>query len=476
MNKSVIRKLKIWDFSSKLVIKKRIIETLYVNDKSRYSTEMQSFGSWTREYLVELGPTFIKLGQIASSRGDIFSKEFLEELVSLQDNVEPIPEDTLKQLVDTNLFEKFEKVPYKAASLGQVHRAVLTSGVNVAVKLQRPGIKSIILDDFDTIETIIDVLEGLGISTGAASKIVFREAKQNLVNELDYRLEAKNALKFRTFMEKYDPMVIVPRVFIEKSTETVLIMEWVRGIKVTDTISLKKAGIDLKQICKLLVESYIFQTMDFGFFHADPHPGNIAVSYDGRLIFYDFGLVIDLSPEIKNNAKQIILFILQKDSRALVDLFIEIGIIIPTTKNRTEISLFFDFILNYLEKITKNDSSIKETVLAKLAEEKPFVIPYSFVFLAKSFTLIDGICLTLDPDFKFIEYLQPYIEENVDVDFQQIAMSTFQIPSRINDILTSVNKFEEQRIEIKYNLENIKQDNSRLFIMFFIYQLINLIF
>jgi len=112
MNKSVIRKLKIWDFSSKLVIKKRIIETLYMNDKSRYSTEMQSFGSWTREYLVDLGPTFIKLGQIASSRGDIFSKEFLEELVSLQDNVEPIPEDTLKQLVDTSLFEKFEQVPY----------------------------------------------------------------------------------------------------------------------------------------------------------------------------------------------------------------------------------------------------------------------------------------------------------------------------------------------------------------------------
>jgi len=458
----MLRKIKIWDFSSRFVVRKRVLDTFYVN-KPNYSTEMKDFGVWTKDYITDLGPTFIKLGQILSSRGDLFPKEFLEELVTLQDNVLEIPEMEIKTALGEtlDLFEKFEYKPHKAASLGQVHKAKLKSGVFVAVKIQRPNIKEIIEDDFETIENIIDLLEGIGISTGTASKYVFQESKRNLFNELDYINEAKNATRFRKYTQQI-PWIIVPRVLSSKSTDKILIMEWINGIKITDLQLLNQYNIDRKEISKLLVQSFVLQTMDFGFFHADPHPGNIAVSRSGKLIFYDFGLIVDVPPGIKEKSKELVSLILQKNSRKLVDLFIEINLIIPTTKNKLELSLFFDFILNYLEKV-QNDNSFKDTVFSRLAKEKPFIVPYSFIFLAKAFTLVDGICLTLDPEFKFIEYLQPYVEENIDINFSQIAFSTFQMPSKINDISVSMINLEQQKLEMNERLELIDRNNNNLF-------------
>jgi predicted unusual protein kinase regulating ubiquinone biosynthesis (AarF/ABC1/UbiB family) len=384
----VLRKLKIWDFSSRFAIRKRVLDTFYINTPN-YSSKMKDFGVWTKNYITDLGPTFIKLGQILSSRNDLFPKEFIEEIVMLQDNVTQIPEDDVKNVLGDNilsLFSYFDYTPYKAASLGQVHKAILTSGVRVAVKIQRPYIKEIIEDDFRTIENIIDILESLGISTGGeSSKYVFQDTRQNLLNELDYKREAQNALRFRKYAKDI-PWIVIPRVFISKSTDKILIMEWVYGIKITDTDSLKKNNIELVNVSKLLVESFILQTMDFGFFHGDPHPGNVAVSKTGKLIFYDFGLVVDVPPGIKNNSREILLCLLQKNSRKLVDLFIEIGLIIPNTKNKYEISLFFDFILNYLEKV-QNNVLIRDTILDKLSMEKPFIVPYSFIFLTKIFKI-----------------------------------------------------------------------------------------
>jgi predicted unusual protein kinase regulating ubiquinone biosynthesis (AarF/ABC1/UbiB family) len=247
-------------------------------------------------------------------------------------------------------------------------------------------------------------------------------------------------------------------------------MEWVDGTKITNINELSRE-FDTKKISEYLVKSFILQTMDFGFFHADPHPGNIAVTKNGRLVFYDFGLVSKIPPEIQNKSRDIITYIFQKKTRELVDLFIDIGLIIPDTKNKFEITLFFDSILNYVDK-NQNDDTLKQIILDKLSEERPFIIPGSFIFLAKTFTLLDGICQQLNPEFTFINYLQPYIEESVDINLSQIAFQSINMPSKINDISNTMYNLQQQRLELNKRFEQLYSNQYILFHLLMLYNLI----
>lgn len=470
LNKSSnsVRKFKTWDFSARLFIKKNLIHKLHSKDQQKYSTEMASLGIWTRDYLIDLGPTFIKLGQVLSSRQDLFPKEFVRELEVLQDNMKGcMTQEDISYLINTELnepvekiFKKFEYSPYKTASLGQVHRGILNSGINVAVKLQRPGIKEIILEDLDTIVQIIDFLELLGISTGQSTKVVFMETKEKLLDELDYRIEANNALYFREAF-KNENSVIIPRVFISKSTSKILIMEWVPGIKITNENVKNK-----KEISKLLIKIFLFQIVNLGTFHADPHPGNLAISSSGKIIIYDFGLVVRLPQNITNNSKDIITSIIRKDINGLVDLFISLGLIIPDSDNRYEISIFFISLINYIEKTKDSTDSVKQEILNKLSEDKPFIIPGSFVFLGKTLTLIEGICTQLDSEFKFIDYVKPYFEDSImeSVDIQKMVQNTIEIPSKIEYISNSLNNLEQQKVVTNQNVSSsLKRMNFFLY-------------
>jgi len=473
--KSVNRKIKIWDFSSRLVLKKKMIEVLHRNDPPRYSSEMESFGIWTKDYLSELGPTFIKLGQTLSTRKDIFPIEFLDKLVSLQDEVIEIPSDQLIQVLNEELsepvnvfFRYFEMTPHKCASIGQVHRGILRSGKKVAVKVQRPGVKEIVTDDINSVLEILAFFELIGYSTGPSAKEIFNDAKERLYDELDYTIEANNAVIFRNNFKNVED-VIIPRVFISKSTDKLLIMEWVSSVKITDLDSIQRYNINQVELSKLFLRVFIIQTMEHGFFHADPHPGNIGVSKDGKMVIYDYGLVVKLPSEIKMRSKEIIMGILQRDTRGLVDLFISLGIIIPRS-NKYEITLFFESIINYIEKVDDvNNPELRSEIISKLSQEKPFNIPSSFIFLAKTFGLIEGICTNLDPDFSFFEYLQPYFQNTVmeSIDLQKMATNTFEIPSKINNMSTSITNIERQKAEIDIKLnkyENIIRTNNFLLI------------
>ena len=434
------RKLKTWKFAGKFLWKNATVQ-----NKSE-------LGRWTRDELLELGPTFVKLGQIASTRVDLYPPEFTKELESLQDNVPPVEFDNV---VNKDIFREFDPVPFKSASIGQVHMAVLHNGQKVIVKVKRPGILDIMKEDTDNIRTIVHFLERVGIDTGNSSGYVLDESIQYLLGEADYLQEIDNAIKFKKSMKGVD-WVKVPRVYKKYSNDDMIVMEYVPSTKLTEITDPK---VNKKKICEALINSYVIQTMDNGLFHADPHPGNLGFSSRGKLVFYDFGLLVTLSEELRDGFKSLFGFIITRDTAGIVDVLIKLGVIVPMTSDVSDIELFFETILGYLE--TLDGSGIMNDDLAvQLAAEKPFVVPTSFVYLAKSFTIIEGICIQLDPDFNYFTYLEPMIQQQFieSIDVNEMLMKTTEIPSKIGKISTTVLGLEKSRASMKRSMVKTQRE------------------
>ena len=428
------RKLKTWKFAAKFLWKNTTVQN------------KAELGRWTKEELLELGPTFVKLGQIASTRGDLYPPEFTKELESLQDNVPPVEFDTI---VNYDIFKEFEPVPFKSASIGQVHMAVLQNGQKVVVKLKRPGILDIMKEDTDTIRNIVHFLERVGIDTGNSSGYVLDESIEYLLGEADYQQEIDNAIEFRKSMRDVE-WVKVPRVYKKYSNDEMIVMEYVPSTKLTEITDRK---VNKKKICEALINSYVIQTMDNGLFHADPHPGNLGFSSRGKLVFYDFGLLVRLSEELRDGFKKLFGYIITRDTAGIVAVLIELGVIVPTTSDVSDIELFFETILGYLE--TLDGSGIMNDDLAvQLAAEKPFVVPTSFVYLAKSFSIIEGICLQLDPEFNYFTYLEPMIQQQFieSFDVNDVFKRTSEIPAKIGKISSAVMGLEKSRSAMKRSM------------------------
>jgi len=434
------RKVKTWKFASKFLWK-----NTFVKDKSE-------LGRWTKDELLELGPTFIKLGQIASTRGDLYPPEFTKELESLQDAVPPVEFNTI---VDQNIFKEFDPVPFKSASIGQVHMAVLQNGEKVVVKIKRPGILDIMKEDTDTIRDIVHFLERFGIDTGNSSGSVLDESIEYLLGEADYIQETNNAIKFRKSMKDID-WVKVPRVYKQYSNDEMIVMEYVPSVKLTEITDPK---VNKKKICEALINAYIIQTMDNGLFHADPHPGNLGFSPKGKLVFYDFGLLVPLSEELRDGFTKLFGFIITRDTAGIVNTLVKLGVIVPTSSDVSDIELFFETILGYLETLD-GSGIVNDDLATQLAMEKPFIVPTSFVYLAKAFSTIEGICLKLDPDFNYFTYLEPLIQQQFleSVDVGNIFMKTTEIPGTIGKISTAVTGLQKSRGSMKRTMIKTQQE------------------
>src|SRR6056300_338435 len=437
------QKVKTWKFAAKFLWKNR-----FVDDK-------RELGKWTKHELLELGPTFVKLGQIASTRSDIYPPAFTAELESLQDNVPPVAFDTISSIVDMDLFTHFEQEPFKSASIGQVHKATLKDGKEVIVKVKRPNIYETMKTDTDNIRDIVHFLESVGIDTGNSSGIVLDESITYLLGEADYMQEIENAQRFRKGMKDVK-WIKVPKVYTDVSSENMIVMEYVESEKITDIQTL---GVNPKKVCEALISSYIIQTMDKGFFHGDPHPGNVGFSKKGKLVFYDFGLLIDLSEELREGFKKLFIHIINKDTKSIVEVLIALRVIIPMTSDLSDIEVFFESLLTYLE--TLNGSDIMNDDLAlQLAAEKPFVVPSSFIYLAKTFSIIEGICVQLDPDFNYFTYLEPMIKEQFteSINIRDIVVSTSEIPSRVRNISKAVLDLEKSKAAMRRSIKKTRRE------------------
>jgi len=383
---------------------------------AKKATRRRSLAVWIRETLLELGPTFIKVGQLFSTRADLFPVEFVEELSKLQDNVPAFGYEQVEEIIQADLgksvpqlYQSFDPLPLAAASLGQVHRAQLHSGEEVVVKIQRPGLKKLFEIDLAILKGIARYFQRHPKwGRGRDWLGIYEECCRILWQEIDYLGEGRNADTFRRNFRR-EEWVKVPRVYWRYSSSRTLTLEYMPGIKISHYEALEAAGLDRKILAQLGARAYLQQLLNDGFFHADPHPGNLAVSPDGSLIFYDFGMMGRVQPVTREKLLDTFFGIAQKDADRVVASLVELGALSPSEDMgpvRRSIQYMLD---HFMDQPFENQSvsAISED-LYEIAYDQPFRFPATFTFVMRAFSTLEGVGKGLDPDFNFMEVARPF--------------------------------------------------------------------
>jgi predicted unusual protein kinase regulating ubiquinone biosynthesis (AarF/ABC1/UbiB family) len=387
--------------------------------RKRDSTSEQRHieGEILRNKFLKLGPTFIKIGQTLSTRADLLPVEYIQELSRLQDEVPPFPTAQAREIIETELrakiddiFESFDDQPIAAASLGQVHSARLRTGQHVAVKVQRPDLESKIEFDIRVLRRIAQFLSRYpNLIRGVDWQGALDEFHSTIFEELDYCQEARNAEAFRkNFAEWKD--VYVPTIYQIFSTERLIVMEFIEGLKVIDSDGLRAMGFNPHEVVKLLARTYLKQLLEDGFFHADPHPGNLRVMKDGRLAFFDFGMVGRISMELQSNLINAFFHIVERDVHGLVDDMVRLGFIELSPDEETRFKPVIEGLFDRYLSLRLGDVKFKELIfdLAHVIYEFPFRIPASFTYIVRAIMTLEGIGTLVDPNFNFFEVARPY--------------------------------------------------------------------
>ncbi len=384
-----------------------------------------------RSLAARLGGVWIKVGQFLSARVDVLPESITAELANLQDEVAPERFEDMRAVVEAELgasladrFADFEPEPLAAASLGQVHRARLPDGASVAVKVQRPGIHGIIRVDLAALGTVVGWLKRYRpITRRADLDALLAEFSRTLWEEVDYVKEAENARRFRTMFAD-DASVRVPQVHDSHSTTRVLTLEDVYFIKITDYAAIEAAGVSRAEVADRLFRTYLRQIFEEGFFHADPHPGNLFVEPTGgsawRLVFVDFGMVGHLMPRAKTGLRDLAIGIGARDLDRLMQAYAELGVLLPGANlerlRQAEAAVFDRFwgmSMNELTRIDPREMHAFARQFRDLMYEMPFQVPSDLIFLGRCVAILSGICTGLEPDFNLFEGLAPFAQSLV---------------------------------------------------------------
>ncbi|MDD5014207.1 MAG: 2-polyprenylphenol 6-hydroxylase [Atribacterota bacterium] len=367
--------------------------------------------------LEELGPTFVKLGQILSTRPDLIPLDYIKELQKLQDKVPPFSYEQVEQIIKRELgadipkiFKSFEQKPFAAASLGQVHQAILENGDKAVVKVQRPDIEKVIETDLDILFDLARLTEKHIPASRLYDPVgIVEEFSKAIRLELDYGTEGRNAERFSKNF-KDDKRIYTPKIYWDFSSRRILTMELIEGIKINNLNELDKMGYDRKKIAENGANAFMKQILSDGFFHADPHPGNMLVMQDAIIGFIDFGMMGRLDEEIKEKCVELLIAILERNANKIVNEILNLGI--ASQKDTDTRSLKID-VREMLDQYY--DKSLKEIKLGELMSQLVEVsakyhikMPAEFALLGKSLIIIEGIGLELDPDFNLAEIAKPY--------------------------------------------------------------------
>jgi predicted unusual protein kinase regulating ubiquinone biosynthesis (AarF/ABC1/UbiB family) len=384
---------------------------------NRTSKRRHRRAKWLVRQLLRLGPTFIKIGQSLSTRADLIPLEYVQELQYLQDRVPPFGIQEAIRAIESELgkpvevlFQSFESTPLASASLGQVHRAILHSGEEVVVKVQRPGLEALFNLDFEVLHQLVRVGKRYLQSLKKYDlEAIYEEFFQLLFLEIDYIHEGKNAERFRDNFKNY-ARIKVPQVYWQYSTKKVLALEYLPGIKVDDRDKLVAKGIDLDQIVQIGICSYLKQLLQDGFFQSDPHPGNMAVNLQGELIFYDFGTMAEVKSVAKDQMIETFFAVLRKDTDKVVETLVYMGLIEPM-KDMTPVRRIVAFLLEEFR-----DKPVDVKAFDRVGEEiylmfkqQPFRLPAQMTFILKSVTTLDGIARALNPQYNLLAASQPFV-------------------------------------------------------------------
>jgi predicted unusual protein kinase regulating ubiquinone biosynthesis (AarF/ABC1/UbiB family) len=419
--------------------------------------ELKKLAIESRKLLTRLGPAFIKIGQALSTRPDIVPPVFMDELAELQDQLPPFPNEIAFQFIRDALgddplevYAEISDNPIAAASLGQVYKGKLKTGELVAIKVQRPDIAAgIALDMY--------ILRGISVWLKKTFKFVHTnlaaildEFASRIFEEMDYTFEGQNAEKFANYYGGLDE-VYVPKIYWQYTARRVLTMEWIEGIKLTNVLAVKEAGFDSRRIIEVGVQCSLRQLLDFGYFHADPHPGNLLVMGDGKLAYLDFGMMSQVSAEQRFGLIEAIVHLVNRDFTALSKDYVRLGFL-------TE-DIDFEGIVPALSEVfnppegqslTQMDFKDMTDQLSQIMYDYPFQVPAYYALIIRSLVTLEGIALSVDPNFKVLAVAYPYVANRL------LNDSAPELRMALKDLLFRDGEFRWNRLE---NLLSNAQEN-----------------
>ena len=512
---SIVRTFELYSFGIRIIL--RELKLRKVEDKAEKSEARKLIAKDLRQGLLELGPTFIKLGQLLSTRIDILTKEYIDELKILQDSVPGFSGDTAIAVIErelgkkiTDVFSEFDKRPIAAASLGQVHKAVLKDGGQVvAVKVQRTGLDDLFKNDLQNLKFAAKVFDKLDPKSDGADRdwvSIYEESAKLLYQEIDYQNEAKNAIRFREQFRSID-WVKVPEVYEQFTTPRVITMEFVPSVKISDVDKISEMGLDRAKIAERSAISYLEQLSKYGFFHCDPHPGNIGVdagSPGGRLVYYDFGMMDEITGNLREGLVDLILGIyeyepdLKDTTKDVLRAAEKMGILDPNA-DPVPIERIARFFLNDFAntqsgkrewtKDKSKEEQVKERAerrkvlgesLLSVGNDVPFKFPATFTFVFRAFTSLDGIGKGLDTQYDLTKLTVPYLRnlstikygsesKALSVGFSEKTglnskdfLSTLKTPKNMQYVTNTLEKMERGELKVRVRALETEQRLERL--------------
>jgi predicted unusual protein kinase regulating ubiquinone biosynthesis (AarF/ABC1/UbiB family) len=372
---------------------------------------------------IDLGPAFIKLGQMLSTRPDALPGEYIDVLSELQDRVPPAPWSEIEPLLSAELggaveehFDSFDTDPISGASLGQVYTAEI-DGERVAVKVLRPGIRERVESDLRVLETLTPVLaRGADPAQAYTLENLSEEFAATIREEMDYAHEARMLREIgASFADRDD--VAIPEVVGSHSTDRVVTMTYLDGVKIDDVAAIDDLGVDRAELVQRLEEVYIQMIVEDGRFHADPHPGNLAVQADGTLVFYDFGMTGRLGPRTREQLMEFYIGLATDDVERVMDAFVAMGALDPAA-NRDVMAEAFEIVIEQFRGEDISEYRVKQLVgqFETQLYEFPMRLPRDLALVVRVTTVLEGVCRTLDPEFDFIEIITDYVMEQGQAD------------------------------------------------------------
>jgi predicted unusual protein kinase regulating ubiquinone biosynthesis (AarF/ABC1/UbiB family) len=396
-----------------------LIRRFFIGGEANKESNQEKQAIWLKENLIKLGPTFIKIGQSMGTRADLLPLPFVKALGELQDQVPPFPNEIAFARIERDLGKKINEVyaefdvePIAAASLGQVYRAKLFTGEEVAVKVQRPNLDGIIKGDIEILRKVTKFAERFPfLNENADWAGMLREFDETIHEEMDYAAEGKNAERFTGNFKDWTN-VHVPKIYWSATTSKVLTMEFIHGTKVTALEELRARNVSPEKVNRLLIRTYLKQLLEDGFFHADPHPGNLLVMPDGRLAFFDFGMVGRITPQLQSKMIDAFFHVVAKDPAGIAQDLIDLDFMKPGSNPdivRPVVEKMFQFHLN----LKLKEVNFKELTydLADVMYDYPFRLPSNFTYIMRALMTLEGIGIITDPEFNFFETAKPYAKE-----------------------------------------------------------------
>ncbi len=407
--------IRVWFFHVFMLTLRRI----FVGTEASKERNQERQAVWLKNKLIKLGPTFIKMGQSMGTRADLLPLPFVKELGTLVDQVPAFPNEIAFATIERELGRKkeeiyadFDETPVASASLGQVYRAHLKTGEEVAVKVQRPNLETTIRGDIVILKKVAKFVERYPqLNENADWAGMLREFDVTIHEEMDYVAEGHNADRFRENFKNWSN-IHVPTIHWEATTKKVLTMEFIHGTKVIDLEEQARRNISPAKVNRLLIKTYLKQLLEDGFFHADPHPGNLLVMSDGRLAFFDFGMVGRITPELQSKMIDAFFHVVGKDPGGIAQDLIELDFLKPGTDPasiRPVVERMFQFHFD----LKLKDVNFKELTydLAGVMYDYPFRLPSNFTYIMRALMTLEGIGIITDPEFNFFETAKPYAKE-----------------------------------------------------------------